>query len=253
MTPARMMTTITILIVGTLAGGVGGFLLVEVLDPKGGAAAAPSAELAQIRAELAELKGRGAPLGMDDQLAQLHGIVTDILLRGDEFAIRADFARNADRFGGRPVGDFALRDGDGDGRDDLEELRQMLEGIVAGTTPVGLAKKADSAANAEFFANLPLTDFALADHNHPVLEGDVRVVGSGRVDGTFTVTGSTIASGAVQVFGEVVAVGGLMPGDVNVDPKPELAGLIRYNRRTGALEYCDGSRWNEVAVVATQP
>ncbi len=250
MTSTRTSSAIVTLILGLFAGAAAGFLVAHLrVQSPASANADHSAELSQIRAELAELKAHVIPVTVDEQLAQLHTTVTDILVRGDEFAIRADFARTADRLGGHPAGDFALRDADKDGSADLEQVRHTLEGILSGTTQVGNAKKADSAGNTEFLGNLPLTDFALANHSHPNLTGDVRMLDNVRIDGTLTVTGNAIASGDFQVFGEVVAVGGLSPGEVNLDPKPEIAGLIRYNRRTGALEYCDGTRWNEIAVV----
>ncbi len=251
MASARRSTAILTLLLGLLLGGAAGFLVAQARDQQAGPTGQdPWGELAQLRADLAELKAQVAPANVDEQVAQLQTIVTDILLRGDEFAIRADFARTANRLDGHPVGDFTLRDADQDGTADLEQVQQTLAGILAGTTPVGHAKKADSAGNAEFLGNLPLTDFALSNHSHANLDGDVRMLDNARIDGALAVTGNTIASGNVQVFGEVVAIGGLLPGDVDLQPKPEIAGLIRYNRRTGALEYCDGTRWNEIAVVS---
>ncbi len=250
MPSARSSTTLVSLLLGGLLGVGAGYLLARASEGQSSPGAANhAAELAQIRAELDELKARHAVPAADEQMEQLQAIVTDILLRGDEFALRAEFARRADRLGGRAAAEFALRDADGDGADDLEQLRQKLDGIVSGATPVAKAKKADSAGNTDFLGNLALTDFALADHTHPTLTGDVNMLDNVRVGGVLTVAGNTIASGDMQVFGEVVAVGGLLPGAVDIDPKPAIAGMIRYNRRTGALEYCDGSRWNEVAVV----
>jgi hypothetical protein len=251
MTSARTSSAIVTLILGFLLGGAAGYLVAHAWDQSPASTKADhSAELGQIRAELAEIKTQVTPADVNEQLAQLRATVGDILLRGDEFALRADFARTANQLDGHSAADFALRDADGDGTDDLEQVRRTLEGILSGTTPVGNAKKADAAGNTEFLGNLAMTDFALDDHTHPILAGDVRMLDNVRIEGTLAVTGNTIASGNLQVFGEVVAVGGLMPGEVNLDPKPDIAGLIRYNRRTGALEYCDGTRWNEIAVVS---
>lgn len=254
MTSARKNSIVAALLLGVLVGVVAGYLVAYLVPhtrerEPATATLDYSSELAQIRADLAEVKTQIAPVSVDEQLKQLQAIVTDILLRGDEFSLRADFARTADRLGGRSAADFALYDADGDGTADLDQLRHTLEGILSGTTPVAKAKKADSAGNTEFLGNLPLTDFSLANHSHPTLNGDVRLLDNVRVDGALTVAGNTIASGDVQVFGEVVAVGGLLPGAVDIEPKPTIAGMIRYNRRVGALEYCDGARWHEIAVV----
>ncbi len=233
-----------VLFLGMAIGLPAGYLVARTLA-QSPVASTPdhSAELAQLRAEVEELKTQIAPASVDEQVTQLQGMVADILLRGDEFSLRADYARTADRLDGYKPSDFALRDADEDGTDDLEQVKQALAAILSGAARVGKAEKADSAGNAEFLGNLALTDFALANHSHAKL-GDVRV------DGALSVTGNTVVSGDVQVFGEVMAVGGVIPGSVNTDPKPAIAGLIRYNRRTGALEYCDGTRWNEVAVVS---
>ncbi len=245
MTSARRSSAMIVApLLGLLIGGVAGYLVAQGLHPGPNATIVDhSVELAEIRTELTELKAQIAPASVEDQVEQLQALVTDILLRGDELSLRADFARTADRLDGHAAADFALCDADEDGTADLEQLKQRLDGILSGATPVARAKKADSAGNTEFLGDLPLTDFALSDHSHPSLAGDVRV------GGALSVSGNTIASGDVQVFGEVVAVGGLLPGTVNVDPKPAIAGMIRYNRGTGALEYCDGASWNEVAVV----
>lgn len=252
MTSARRSPTTLTLLLGLVLGTAAGYYLARASEPKSAGTNDASAELSRIRAELDELKTQHAPAAVNEQVRQLEGIVTDILVRGDEFSLRADFARTADRLEGHPASDFVLRDADGDGTDDLDQLRKTIEAIVSGATPVGKAKKADSAGNAEFLGNLPMTDYALADHGHAALAGNVNMLDNLRVGGTLTVAGNTIASGDAQVFGEVVAVGGVMPGSVDIDPKPAIAGTIRYNRRTGALEYCDGSRWNEVAVVQPQ-
>ena len=235
-----------LLLLGIVLGGVVGFLVAHAGE---NATTSPQAdlstELADIRAELANLKERVSPAAVKAEVEQLQAIVGDILLRGDEFSLRADFARSAGRLDGHVAEDFALRDADRDGREDIAVLHGRIDDILSGKTPVGKAKHADAADNSECLGNLPPTDFALADHTHSELA-------SARVNGSLTVTGNTIASGDVQVFGEVVAVGGLLPGTIDIDPKPAIAGMIRYSRRLGALEYCDGIRWNELAV-ADQP
>ncbi len=249
MTPVRRQSTAALL-VGLLLGTVAGYVAAHATEDKTVPPVADhSPELAEIRAELAEIKAQVSPVSVDEQLEQLQAMVSDILLRGDEFSLRADYARTADRLDGHRADAFALRDADEDGTEDLEQLRQMVDSIVTGKIQVARAKKADSGDNTEFLDDLPLTDFALADHTHDSMTGDVRLLDNLRVDGTLTASGNVIASGDMQVFGEVVAVGGLLPGAVDIDPKPAIAGIIRYNRRLGALEYCDGSRWNEIAVV----
>ena len=183
MRSASIRSTILVLFVGVALGLAAGYLVGRALA-QSPAASAPnhSAELAQLRAEVDELKSQMAPASVDEQVTQLQGMVADILLRGDEFSLRADYARTADRLDGHKPSDFALRDADGDGTDDLEQVKQTLAAIVSGATPVGKAKKADSAGNAEFLGNLALTDFAVANHSHAKL-GDVRV------DGALSVTG----------------------------------------------------------------
>lgn len=248
MTPAGKRSTAA-LFMGLLLGAAAGYVAARASEDKSASPGADhTAELAEIRAELAEVKTQVSPTTTDEQVKQLQAMVSDILLRGDEFSLRADFARTADRLDGHRASEFVLRDADQDGTEDLEQMRQTVDGIVAGKIQVARAKKAESADNAEFLGNLPLTDFALADHTHESMTGNVRLLDNLRVDGTLTASGNMIASGDIQVFGEVVAVGGLLPGAVDIDPKPAIAGMIRYNRRLGTLEYCDGTRWNEIAV-----
>lgn len=246
MTSARKRSTVAVMLLGILIGGVAGYFVASAAEDKKAAPVVDhAAEIAALRAELAEVKTHISPASLDEQLKQLQSTVVDILLRGDEFSLRADYARTADRLEGHSASEFAMRDADQDGIDDLEQLRRSFASLVSGKTPVAQAKKADSADNAESLGNLPPTDYALADHTH-------TNVGDFRVNGALAVTGNTIASGDVQVFGEVVAVGGLLPGTVDIDAKPAIAGMIRYNRRLGILEYCDGTRWNMIAI-ADQP
>ena len=246
MAVSQKLSTFVILFVGLLAGGVAGYVFARAAANKPLAPASNhSAELAELRAELAEIKAHLSPASLDEQLKQLESTVVDILVRGDEFSLRADYARTADRLEGHAAGEFAMRDADNDGTNDIEQLRLGLANFVSGKTPVAKAKAADTAENAESLGNLPPTDYALANHTHTDVDNF-------RVNGALAVTGNTIASGDVQVFGEVVAVGGLLPGTVDVEAKPAIAGMIRYNRRLGILEYCDGTRWNMIAI-ADQP
>ncbi len=239
---------ISLLVIGLVLGAMAGYLVAQARNPDLASSPETSAELAKIHTELAELRAQTALVSVNEQVAQLETIVSDVLLRGDEFLLRADFARNADQLGGHGPSHFALRDADEDGTEDVEQLRHALDNMLSGKTPVSLAKKADSAGDAERFGDLPIADFASADHVHETMTGNVRMLDDLRVDGALAVSGMA-ASGSVQVFGEVVAVGGLLPGAVDVEPKPAMAGMIRYNRGLGALEYCDGTRWNELAVV----
>lgn len=246
MAASQKLSAFVILFVGLLAGGMAGYLYARAAANKPLAPAGDhSAELAELRAELAEIKTHLSPASLDEQLKQLESTVVDILVRGDEFSLRADYARTADRLDGHTASEFAMRDADNDGTSDVEQLRLGLANVVSGKVTVAKAKAAETADSAESLGNLPPTDYALADHTH-------TNVNNFRVNGSLAVTGNTIASGDVQVFGEVVAVGGLLPGTVDIEAKPAIAGMIRYNRRLGVLEYCDGTRWNMIAI-ADQP
>jgi hypothetical protein len=249
MSSARRSSAAATLLLGLAVGGTVGYLVADTRSQEPTSTLTnDSASLAEIRAELDELGAKISGVSVDDQLAQLQTAVADILSRGDEISLRADFARTADRLEGHKADDFALRDADEDGTPDLEHLRQSLADIVSGKTPVARAKKADSADNAEFLGNLPLTDFALADHAHANLSGNVQLDDNLRVNGGLTISRNVTASADIEVFGDVVAAGGFQPGSFDAAPRPALAGMIRYNRHTGGLEYCDGTQWNEIAV-----
>lgn len=210
-----------------------------------------AAEIAQLRAEVAALKER-SPLTSNTDLEDLQTVVADIMLRGDELALRADYARNADRLAGHEAADFALRDADEDGIDDLAGANETVAAILSGELPVGEAKKAATAGNAAFLGNLAPTDFALAEHNHNDFPESVRFQRDLRVEGNLTLIGNLAASGNVEVFGNLVAVGGVHVGRVESAPLPATAGMLRYNRANGTLEYSNGAQWLEIAVEQSQ-
>ncbi|MDD4268035.1 MAG: hypothetical protein GXY25_07610 [Pirellulaceae bacterium] len=208
------------------------------------------AEIAQLRADLAAIKETGSSISEAD-LKDLQTVVADILVRGDELALRAEYARNAGRLDGREAAQFVLREAGPDGIDGQAGAGETLSAILSGKLPVGEAKKAATAAtagNAAFLGNLAPTDFALAEHDHKDFPESARFQRDLRVEGNLALIGNLAASGSAEVFGNLVAVGGVQVGRVESAPTPATAGMIRYNRTSGALEYSNGAAWLEIAV-----
>ena len=205
------------------------------------------AEIAQLRADLAAIKETGSSISEAD-LKDLQTVVADILVRGDELALRAQYAQNAGRLDGHEAAQFVLRDAGQDGIDGQAGAGETLSAILSGKLPVGEAKKAATSGNAAFLGNLAPTDFALAEHDHKDFPESARFQHDLRVEGNLALIGNLAASGNTEVFGNLVAVGGVQVGRVESAPAPTTAGMIRYNRTSGALEYSNGTAWLEIAV-----
>lgn len=240
------------LILGLAVGLVVGYLVAQEAQVR--PAVQPSnlaAEIAQLRADVAALKERGPSMAEAD-LKDLQTVVADIMFRGDEVALRAEYARNADRLGGREPAEFAIRDADQDGIDDLASANESIAEILSGKLPVGEAKKSATAGNAGTLGHLAPTDFALAEHDHADFPESARFQRDLRVEGNLALIGNLAASGSAEVFGNLVAIGGVQVGRVESDALPATAGTIRYNRAGGTLEYSNGAQWREIAVETAQ-
>lgn len=153
--PSRI-SVFAALLFGIAVGTAVGYLLAQERPEvsSAGPGESVSTEIAKLRAELDDLKERDGVSNLEADLKDLQTIVADIMLRGDEVSLRAEFAQNAERLNGIDADKFALWDSDGDGTDDLAHLEESTRDIVSGETPVGLAKKANTADNAAFLGDL---------------------------------------------------------------------------------------------------
>ena len=204
------------------------------------------AEIAQLRADLAAIKETGSSISEAD-LKDLQTVVADISFAAMSWRLRAG-TRNTGRLDGRGC-TVRFREGRPDGST-AKPVRGRASAI-SGKLPVGEAKKAATAAtagNAAFLGNLAPTDFALAEHDHKDFPESARFQRDLRVEGNLALIGNLAASGSAEVFGNLVAVGGVQVGRVESAPTPATAGMIRYNRTSGALEYSNGAAWLEIAV-----